>query len=62
LLNVGALVIKKKPETKRSNHEQVAFLTKTEPVYVAKYWDDLWLGVKGQSNLEIAGSLRNLFK
>ena len=35
---------------------------KTEPVYVAKYWDDLWLGVKGQSNLEIAGFLRNLFK
>jgi len=31
-------------------------------VYVAKYWDDLWLGVKGQSNLEIAGFLRNLFK
>jgi hypothetical protein len=29
---------------------------------VAKYWDDLWLGVKGQSNLEIAGFLRNLFK
>ena len=34
---------------------------RTEPVYVAKYWDDLWLGVKGQSNLEIAGFLRNLF-
>jgi len=31
-------------------------------VYVAKYWDDLWLGVKGQSNLDIAGFLRNLFK
>jgi len=31
-------------------------------MYVAKYWDDLWLGVKGQSNLEIAGFLRNLFK
>jgi len=29
-------------------------------VYVAIYWDDLWLGVKGQSNLEIAGFLRNL--
>jgi len=28
---------------------------------VEKYWDDLWLGVKGQSNLEIAGFLRNLF-
>jgi len=30
-------------------------------VYVEKYWDDLWLGVKGQSNLDIAGFLRNLF-
>ena len=29
---------------------------------VAKYWDDLWLGVKGQSNLEIAGSPRNSFR
>jgi len=35
---------------------------KTEPVSVEKDWDDLWLGVKGQSNLEIAGFLRNLFK
>ncbi len=24
--------------------------------------DDLWIGVKGQSNLEIAGSPRNLFR
>jgi hypothetical protein len=31
-------------------------------VSVAKDWDDLWLGVKGQSNLDIAGFLRNLFK
>jgi len=31
-------------------------------VCVAKYWDDLWLAVKGQSNSEIAGFLRNLFK
>jgi len=30
-------------------------------VSVEKDWDDLWLGVKGQSNLEIAGFLRNLF-
>jgi len=28
-------------------------------MYVAKYWDELWLGVKGLSNLDIAGSLRN---
>ena len=31
-------------------------------MYVAKYWDDLWLGVKGLSNLDIAGFPRNLFK
>jgi len=31
-------------------------------VYVAIYWNDLWLGVKGQSNLEIAGFPRNLFR
>ena len=29
---------------------------------VEKDSDDLWLGVKGQSNSEIAGFLRNLFK
>lgn len=32
-----------------------------EPVTVAIVWDDLWLGVKGQSNLVIAGSPRNIF-
>jgi len=31
-------------------------------VYVEKYLDELWLEVKGQSNLEIAGFLRNIFK
>jgi len=31
-------------------------------VSVEKDWDDLWLGVKGQSNSEIAGFPRNLFK
>ena len=31
-------------------------------MYVAKYWDDLWLGVKGQSNLDIAGFPRNIFR
>ena len=29
---------------------------------VAKYWDDLWVGVKGQSNLDIAGFPRNIFR
>jgi hypothetical protein len=31
-------------------------------VNVEKFWDDLWIGVKGQSNLEIAGSPRKLFR
>ena len=29
---------------------------------VEKDWDELRLGVKGQSNWEIAGSPRNIFK
>ena len=29
---------------------------------VENFSDDLWLGVKGQSNLQIAGSLRNNFR
>lgn len=35
---------------------------RTEPGYVEKYLDDLWLGVKFQSNSEIAGSPRNSFR
>jgi hypothetical protein len=31
-------------------------------VQVENCSDELWVGVKGQSNLEIAGSLRNIFK
>jgi len=31
-------------------------------VSVARDLDDLWLGVKSLSNMEIAGFLRNLFK
>jgi len=34
----------------------------TELVNVAKFWDKLWLGVKGLSNLVIAGFPRNLWK
>ena len=29
---------------------------------VEKSWDELWVGVKGQSNLEIAGSPRNILR
>jgi hypothetical protein len=35
---------------------------RTERVSVEKDSDDLWLGVKGQSNSEIAGSPRKLFR
>ena len=37
-------------------------LLRPEPVPVAKGWDELLLGVKSQSNLDIAGFLRNLFR
>jgi hypothetical protein len=37
-------------------------LLKTEPMSVAIDLDELWLGVKSLSNLEIAGFLRNLLK
>ena len=35
---------------------------RTEPVSVEKDLDELWIGVKGQSNLEISCSLRNNFR
>jgi len=31
-------------------------------VNLEKFSDDLWVGVKGQSNPVIAGSLRNVFR
>ena len=31
-------------------------------MYVEKCWDEVWVAVKFQSNLEIAGSLRNGFR
>ena len=34
----------------------------TEPVCVEKHLDDLWVGVKGQSNQEIARTPRNAFR
>src|SRR5699024_8662442 len=33
-----------------------------EPTYVEKCGDEVWVGVKSQSNMEIAGSLRNSFR
>ena len=35
---------------------------RTEPTNVEKFGDELWLGVKGQSNFVIAGALRNAFR
>jgi hypothetical protein len=35
---------------------------RTEPVTVEKVLDELWIGVKGQSNVEISCSLRNNFR
>ena len=35
---------------------------RTELVSVEKLWDELWIGVKCQSNTEIAGSPRNSFR
>ena len=35
---------------------------RTEPTNVEKFGDDLWVEVKFQSSLEIAGSLRNSFR
>ena len=31
-------------------------------MHVKKCWDELWVAVKFQTNLEIAGSLRNSFR
>jgi hypothetical protein len=54
------------PETEWSIQEQFEFLLKlkrrNEPVAVAKSWDDFWLAEKFQSNSEIAGFLRKLFR
>ena len=35
---------------------------RAEPLSVENDSDDLWIGVKGQSNLVIAGSLRNILR
>ena len=35
---------------------------RAEPVSVEKLSDELWVGVKGQSNLEIARTPRNAFR
>ena len=40
----------------------IVSLWRTEPVHVEKCLDDLWVGVKGQSNLEIARTPRNAFR
>jgi len=42
--------------------ERFAFFRRTEPIPVARVWDEPWLGVKGLTNLEIAGFPRNLLR
>ena len=37
-------------------------LWRTEPTRVENLGDELWVGVKGQSNSVIAGSPRNIFR
>ena len=53
-------------ETWWSTHGQVEVgivsQWRTEPVHVEKCSDDLWVGVKGQSNQEIARTPRNAFR
>ncbi len=40
----------------------IKLMWRPEPVVVEKTLDELWIGVKSQSNLEIAGSPRNIFR
>lgn len=59
LLNVGVviasfnytIVIKIWPETKWSSLDQVEINFEDRTRVCATYWDELWLGVKVQSNL-----------
>jgi len=54
----------KRPEFKRAIHflvESVASnMRRTEPVFVAINWDEMWIGVKGLSSLGLAGSPRKV--
>ncbi|KAF1855292.1 hypothetical protein Lal_00001547, partial [Lupinus albus] len=46
----------------RSESDAGKIVWRPEPVSVEKLWDELWIGVKCQSNAEIAGSPRNSFR
>ncbi|KAF1854300.1 hypothetical protein Lal_00007122 [Lupinus albus] len=46
----------------RSESDAGKIAWRTEPVNVEKFWDEMWIGVKCQSNVEIAGSPRNSFR
>ena len=65
-LNRAARVAWCRPETRRSIHEQVEAVVRhrggPNHTYVEKCGDDLWIGEKFQSSLEIAGSPRNSFR
>ena len=45
-----------------SRLKQGKALWRTEPSTAENVPDDLWIGVKGQTNLEIAGSPRNILR
>ena len=63
---IGRLASRGRRETWWSTHGQVeaeiVSQWRTEPVHVEKCSDDLWVGVKGQSNQEIARTPRNAFR
>lgn len=59
----NTIVAKIWPEAKWSNLDQVEISYFEDRTRVcAIYWDELWLGVKVQIKLGIAGFPRNLFK
>ena len=63
---MGGIVVRRRPETGRSIHEQVEAVVRhrggPNQTYVEKCGDDLWIGEKFQSSSEIAGSPRNSFR
>ena len=63
---MGAIVVRRRPETGRPTHEQVEVVVRRNGgpnhTHVEKCGDDLWIAEKFQSSSEIAGSPRNSFR
>ena len=53
---------KKRANTIKEWEDEGKIVWRPEPVSVEKLSDELWIGVKCQSNAEIAGSPRNSFR